>query len=103
MARVNCDLKYKSYRNGYLLDTSVADLLRASVVDLSNGGGLQQFEEYLLDYKIIVYGGFSPDRLIFNGMSVSHKKIYLLYYADSGHFNVITNVKVAMVKGYICN
>jgi hypothetical protein len=57
MARVNGDPKYKSYRNGYLLDEPVDELLKASGVDLSNGGGLQelqQFQEHLPDYKIIL-------------------------------------------------
>ena len=106
MARVNGDPKYKSYRNGYLLDLPVDELLKASGVDLSNGGGLeelQQFQDYLSDYKIIVYDGLSPDRLIFSGNSVSNKKLYLLYDADTGHYNVITNIKAAMAKNYICD
>ena len=57
MARVNGDPKYKSYRNKYKLDLPVDELTKASGVDLSNGGGLeelQQFQDYLSDYKIIV-------------------------------------------------
>jgi hypothetical protein len=49
------------------------ELLQASGVDLSNGGGLeelQQFQEYLSDYNIIVYDGLSSDRLIFTGNSI---------------------------------
>jgi hypothetical protein len=63
MARVNGDPKYASYRDGYQLNKQVGDLLKASGVDLSNGGleELQQFQEYLSDYKIIVYDGLSPD------------------------------------------
>ena len=106
MAQVNGDPKYKSYRDGNLLDLPVDELLKASGVDLSNGGGLeelQQCQDYLSDYKIIVYDGLSPDRLIFSGNSVSNKKLYLLYDADTGHYNVITNIKAAMAKKYICN
>jgi hypothetical protein len=40
MAWVNGNPKYKSYRDGYHLDTPVEELLKASGVDLSNGGGL---------------------------------------------------------------
>jgi hypothetical protein len=75
-ARVNGDPMYKSYRNGNRLDKPVEDLLEASGVDLSNGGGLeelQQFQTYLSDYKIIVFDGLKPDRVIFSGNSVSAK------------------------------
>jgi hypothetical protein len=76
MATVN-DPKYRSYRDGYGLDGPVEELLKASGVDLSDGGGLEaleQFQDYLSDYKIIVYDGLSPDRLIFSGNSLSDKK-----------------------------
>jgi hypothetical protein len=79
MARVNGDPNYKSYRDGYKLDQTVEDLLMAS------GGGLeklQQFQDYLSDYIIIVYDGLSPDRLTFTGNCLSNKRFYLLYDAD---------------------
>ena len=56
MARVNGDPKYQSHRDGYLLDQPVDELLKASGVDLSNGGGieeLQQFQDYLSEYKFL--------------------------------------------------
>jgi hypothetical protein len=104
MARVNGDPKYTSYRKRYQLDKPVEELLRASGVDLSNGGGLeelQQFQDHLSDYNIMVYDGLSPDRLIFSGNSVSDKKLYLLYDAETGHYTVITNIKAAMAKRFI--
>ena len=67
----------------------------ASGVDLSNGGGLEElnhFQDYLSDYKIIVYNGLSPDRHIFTGNSLSNKKLYMLYDADTGHYNAFTNI-----------
>jgi hypothetical protein len=82
------------------------ELLDVSGVDLTNGGGLedlQQFQEYLTDYKIIVFDGLKPDRVMFSGNSLSAKELYLLYDADSGHYNVITNVKGAMAKRHTCN
>ena len=82
----------------------VEDLLKASGVDLSNGGSLQelaQFQEYLSDCKIVVFGGLSPD--MFTGNSLSSKKLYLLYNADTKHYSAITNIKAAMAKKYICN
>jgi hypothetical protein len=56
IARVDNDPKYKSYRNGYGLTQPVEDLLKASGVDLSNGGGLEelcQFQQHLSDYKLL--------------------------------------------------
>ena len=65
MARVNGDPKYKSYNNRYGLKKP-DELLEASGVDLTNGGGLEelrQFQKYLSDYKIVVFDGLSHDRL----------------------------------------
>ena len=81
MARANGDPMYKSYRDGKCMSNPVEDLLNASGVDLSNGGGLDelgQFQEYLSDYKIVVYDGLNPDRLIFSGNSLSDKKLYFM-------------------------
>jgi hypothetical protein len=40
---------------------------------------------------------------MFSGNSHSTKKLYLLYDRDNGHYDVITNLKGAMAKRYICN
>ena len=43
----------------------VEDLLKASGVVLSHGGGfegLRQFQDYLPDYQIIVFDGLNKDR-----------------------------------------
>ena len=75
-------------------------------MDLSNGGSLQelaQFQECLSDYKNVVFSGLSPDRVMFAGNSLSSKKFYLLYNADTKHYSVITIIKAAMAKKYICN
>jgi hypothetical protein len=105
MARLNGDPKYQSYRNSRGMKKPVEELLKASGVNLSKGGGfheLQQFQEYLSDYKI-VYDGLNPDRVMFSGNAVSNKKLYLLYDAKDEHYNVITNLKAAMAKRYTCN
>jgi hypothetical protein len=104
MARVNGDPKYNSYRDGYQLGKPVEELLKASGVDLPNGGRLEEIQQfqYLSDYKITVYDGVSPDRLIFSGNSLSDKKLYLLYDSHSCHCNIITNIKAAMAKRYVC-
>jgi len=104
MDKVKVDPKYKSYRDCYNFKQPVQDLLSASGVKLTNDGGLnelEQFQIYLSDYKIIVYDGLNPDRVIFSGNYLSNKKLYLLY--NGGHYNVITNFKSAMAKRYICN
>ena len=52
IARLNGYPKYQSYRDCKCLKKPVDDLLKASGVDLSNGGGfheIQQFEEHLSD------------------------------------------------------
>ena len=69
MARVNGDPKYNSYRIGRRMKQPVEDLLNASAVKLCNSGSfknLQQLQEYLSDYKIIVFNGLSPDRFMFS-------------------------------------
>ena len=84
----------------------VEKLLNYSGADLPNGGGfkeLQQFQEYLSDYNIFVFDGLYPERVMFSGNSLSAQKLYLLYDRDSEHYNVITNLKGAMAKRYICN
>jgi len=103
MAKVNSDSKYASFRDGKNSKKPVDELLNASGVDLSYGGGfkeLQHFQQYLLDYKIIVFDGLYPDRVMFSGNSLSAKKLYLLYDRDFEHYNVITNLKGAMAKRY---
>ena len=82
MARVNGDQKYKSHGNGRGMKQPAQNLLKFSGVHLCNGGGfaeLEQFQEYFSDYKIIVYDGLSPDRVMFSGNSFSSKKLYLQY------------------------
>ena len=106
IARLNGDPKYQSHRDGKCLKKPVDDLLKASVVDLSNGGGfrdLQQFLEHLSDYNIIVFDGLNPDRIMFSGNSSSAKKLCLLYDRDLEHYSVITNLKGDMAKRYVCN
>jgi len=106
MARVNGDPKYQSNRDGRGLKKPAEDLLKAPGVDLSNGGGfekLQQFQDHLSDYQIIVFDGLKPDRVMFSGKSRSAKKLHLLYDRDNEHYNLITNLKGANAKKNICN
>ena len=80
--------------------------MKASGVDLSNCGRfkeLKQFQEYLSDYKIVVFNGLNTNRVMFSGNSLAAKKLYLLYNANTKHYSVITNIKAAMAKRYFCN
>ena len=82
------------------------DLLKASGMDLSNGETLQelaQIQECLSDYKIVVFSGLSSDKVMFGGNSLSSKKFYLLYNADTKHYSVTTNIKASITKKDICN
>jgi len=105
MTCVNGDPKYQSYRHGYVLEKPVEYLLKASGVNLSNGGGfeeLRQFQDHISDCQIIVFDGLNPNRVMFSGNSRSAKKLHLLYDRANEHYNVITNLKGAMAKEYIC-
>jgi hypothetical protein len=53
--------------------------------------------------KFIVFDVLKPNRLMFSWNSLSAKDVYLLYDTESGHCNVITNIKGAMAKKYIFN
>ena len=46
MAKGNGDPKYKSYRNGYSMKQPVQDLLTASGVNLTNGGGFKELKQF---------------------------------------------------------
>ena len=94
MARLNGDPKHQSYRDRYGLKKPVDDLLKASCVDLPNGEGFRErFQNHISDYKMIVFDGLNPDRVMFCGNSLSAKKLYLLYDRDLEHYSVITNLK----------
>jgi hypothetical protein len=77
--------------------------IRNRFIEWRGPGGTSTISDYLSDYKIIVYDELSHDRLIFIWNSVSNEKLYLLYDADKGHYNAITNIKAVMVKKYICD
>ena len=65
VARVRNDPNYQAYRKGYKkILPKVRELLQASGVDLSRGGGipeLQAFQRHLSEYRIVVYSGLRCD------------------------------------------
>jgi hypothetical protein len=51
--------------------------------------------------KLLCFYGLSPDRLIFSEDSLSAMKLYLDIIRTMG--TIITNIKAAMAKRYICD
>ena len=76
IARVHNDPKYKPYSNGRCMEEPVEELLNASGVDLSNGGDIEELQQYLSDYKIIVLDDLHPDRVMFSENYLLTKKLY---------------------------
>jgi hypothetical protein len=59
-AKVTNDPNYKAYRQRRKILPKLRELLQASGVDLSRGGGipeLQAFQRHLSQYMIVVYSG----------------------------------------------
>jgi hypothetical protein len=58
MAKVTNDQDYLAYRKGRKILPKVRELMHASGVDLSKGGGipeLKAFQRHLSQYRIVVY------------------------------------------------
>ena len=71
-----------NHKNGRSSKQPVQSLLNASGVKLTYGWVLKELEQlqnYLLGYKIIVYDGLGSERFIFIGNFISNKKLFLLY------------------------
>ena len=103
ISRVMNDPNYKAYRQGRKILPKVRELLQASGVDLSRGGGipeLQAFQRHLSQYRIVVYSGLQCDNIMFDGQVATPQRINLLY--DDQHYHVITNLTAAMAKRYVC-
>jgi hypothetical protein len=65
---------------------------------------LKNFARFKSIFRITkLFDGLRPDRVMYSGNSLSAKKLYVLYNPDSRHYIVITNLKGAMAKRYICN
>jgi hypothetical protein len=99
IARVTNDPNYKSYRRGWKILPKVRELLKASGVDLSRGGGipeLQAFQRHLPHFRIVVHAGLKCDNIMFDGQVTSPQRINLLY--DGHHYHVIVNLPAAMAR-----
>ena len=68
IARLEKYPNYQSYRKGKKIHPVVACLLEATVIDLTNGGGIPElirFQKNFGYYKIVVYEGLHCDNIIF--------------------------------------
>ncbi|XP_057663121.1 uncharacterized protein LOC130898093 [Diorhabda carinulata] len=106
IANVDKDPLYTKVRRdiGKLQTTRALELMEAKGVSiLSEGCGipeLQKFQQYLKNYKIIVYNYGSKGRdIIFEGTDKG-SSLHLLYH--EGHYNVITSLTAAFSCGYYC-
>jgi hypothetical protein len=106
ISRLENDKNYKSYRQGRKILPKVDNLLKATGVDLSEGGGLpelEMFQLYFRDrYKIVVYTGLNCDSIMYEGRVDAPKRINLLYDADEKYFHIITRLTGALVKQFVC-
>ena len=103
MARVNGDPMYKLYWNDRCLKETVEELLKVSGVDFSNGGVFKNFDSFSSTFRItkLLFGGLYLDRVMFTGNTLSAKKLHLHITGTLG--TIITNLKAAMAKKYVCN
>ena len=83
---------------------SIALMKEANVTIPLVGGGipeLQKFQQYLQDFKIVVYRYGSKGReVIFEGSNESKQKLNLLHHET--HFNVITSLTAVFGSIYYC-
>jgi hypothetical protein len=95
------DPNYISYRKGRKIKPRVDEIITASGVDLTNGGGIPELEtlqKYLSDYRIVVYSGLRCENIIFDGHTNSEKRLNLLYNFENKHCNVIVNYQVQWLR-----
>jgi hypothetical protein len=76
IARVTQDPNYIAYRKGRKIKPKVDELIAASGLNLSNGVGIPELEilqNYLDEYRIVVYSGLRCENVIFDGHTKSDK------------------------------
>jgi hypothetical protein len=104
VAKLTNDPGYVQYRMGRKkILAKVHELLQASGVDLSRGGGIpeiQAVQRHLSEHRIMMYSGLRCDSIMFDGQVATPQRINLLY--DGQHYHVITNKTAAMAKRYVC-
>ncbi|XP_063934061.1 uncharacterized protein LOC135145859 [Zophobas morio] len=96
--------QFSQARGKILLQTLAAELCRASNVCLINGGNyvqLNDFQEYLSDYTIVVYSSRVGNSVYFEGPRAPGKKCLNLIM-ENNHYNVILSLTGAFSTQYFC-
>ncbi|KAK4880381.1 hypothetical protein RN001_008527 [Aquatica leii] len=73
-------------------------------VNLSNGGTrehIQQFQDYLTDYTIVVYNHRLGQTVYYEGPRSSNRQVLNLIF-ENNHYNVITSLTSAFAAKYFC-
>ncbi|KAK4882043.1 hypothetical protein RN001_005362 [Aquatica leii] len=81
------------------------DLCRAAEVNLNNGGNrehIQQFQDHLVDYTVVVYNNRLGTSVYYEGPRSSDRTVLNLIL-ENNHYNVITNVCSAFSTMYFCD
>jgi hypothetical protein len=105
IAKLKYDPDYNSYRRGYKIHQAVHNLLATTGINLDNGGGIQELEQFLEhfnQYKIVVYTGLNCDSIMFEGQVETSDRINLLYDVTSRHYNVIGSLTGGMARRFVC-
>jgi hypothetical protein len=82
IAKVINDPNYKAYIQGLKIHPAVDRLLKMTGIDLKDGGGnpeLVRFQEHFKEYRIVVYGGWNCEDIVFDGQVESEKRLNLLF------------------------
>jgi hypothetical protein len=102
-AKITLDPNYEAYRHGRKIHQAVHIVLATTVINLHNGGGIQeleQFQEHFNQYKIVVSTGLNCESIMFEVQVVTSDRINLLYDDTSRH--VIGSLTGAMTKRFVC-
>ena len=107
IAHLNKDPEFNKVRRdiGKIQTIKTLELFNASGISISEDGAgipeLQQFQDYLKDYKIVVYSYGTKGRdVIFEGDNDCNRRLNLLHHDK--HYNVITSLTAAFCCDYYC-
>ena len=80
-------------------------LLVTTGIDLKNGAGISEitkYQDHLHEYKIVVYSGLNCESIMYQRHVDFDKRINLLIDEVTQQYHVISNLKGAMAKRYVC-
>jgi hypothetical protein len=104
-AKITKDPNYDAYRHGRKIHQVVHNLLTTTAINLDNGWGIQeleQFQDHFKQYKIVVYTDLNCDRIFFEGQVETFERINLLYDDTSRHYQLIGRLTGTMSKRFVC-